>query len=158
MAATLAHMNGVYVAHGMDGIVTFDGASVTIERRGVLSVGHRARNKRIQADAITGLEFQYGGLTGSIRFLYPGSDQDLTVWNGSQYFENEVQYRRKYKSEFDQLRDAIQWHVDNRGHSSQPQYGGSAADRLAELNRMYQQLLISPEEYEWKRQEILGQI
>lgn len=162
---TYPQQQPLYV-EGLNGQVQFDGLTVTIFRK-----GFRARStigkgeKRIPVGAIVSVQWKPAGalVNGFIQFETAGQGGTRSR-SGSQTVdaardENSVLFTKKQIGQFDQLRAAVDQAVNARFQPQQPMQipaQMSVADELAKLATLYQQGVLSPEEFAHQKARLLG--
>jgi hypothetical protein len=148
---------------GVNGTVTFDGQTVTINRKGFLaraSVGKGT--KSIPVLSITAVQWKPAGplTNGFIQFTVGGGVERRSGF-GKQTTdaakdENSVVFRTKQKAEFEELRDAVQDAISNRHAGAQAPQPSSVADELAKLAELRNAGVLSPDEFEAQKARLLG--
>jgi hypothetical protein len=153
------------VAKGHNGTVTFDGDFVTIERTGFLartSVGKGT--KRIPLPSVTAVQWKPAGgmVNGFIAFTVGGGNETRSRF-GSQTVdagrdENSVLITRKQMPDFEQLRTAVEQAIADR---HRPTVAPSAPDvlgQIEQLARLRDAGVLTNEEFEAKKAELLGRL
>lgn len=153
-------------AHGHNGQVYFDGQFVTIARRGFLARSTVGKGeKRLPLHTITAVQWKPATrlVNGFIQFTVPGGVEvrsrvgRQTIDAG--HDENSVVFTHKQMPAFVQLRAEIEAALARtHGPVAVPLAATKPAERLRELSGLHDSGLISDEEYETKRAEILRKI
>ena len=152
-------------AKGHNGTVRFDGQTVIIAREGIAArLTHGGGEKHILIGQISAVQLKMpGALTnGFIQFSLPGAVEGhaakghRTAEAGKD--ENSVLFTPKQKGDFVAVRDAVEQAIAARFQPSPQQAGATAVDRMSQLTALVQSGMISQQDYEAKRAEILGQI
>lgn len=152
---------------GHTGTVVWDGDFVTIKRTGFnarMSVGKG--EKRIPLSSITAVQWKPAGamVNGFIQFTVGGGNESRSRF-GSQttdavHDENSVIFSKKQMPAFDELRAAIEQALADRGRPAAP-VSPASPDHLAQLKQLGELRdagILSDEEFEAKKAEILGRI
>jgi hypothetical protein len=155
------------IAKGHNGTVTFDGDWVTIER-----TGFRARTtvgkgtKRIPVSSITAVQWKPAGgmMNGFISFSLGGGIEARSTF-GSQTAratsdENSVLITKKQMPDFEQLRAAVEQAIAQRGRPT-PAAPAAAPDligQIEQLGRLRDAGVLTNEEFEAKKAELLGRL
>lgn len=149
----------------MGGVVRFDGQFVEIQRKGLnrLTVGKGV--KRIHISQISAVQLKPAGalVNGFIEFTLPGGNERRSQF-GSQTasavnHENSVIFTRKQQPAFDALRQAVEEAIAHLHTPAGTQPADtSATDQLRQLAELRDAGIITPEEFEAKKAELLGRI
>ena len=85
-------------AKGSNGVITIDGDSLTIDRKGFGRAGHLTGDRRIPLASITAVQLQYARVfkDGFIRFTVAGSTEFRGGLHSAMRDENAVTYRRRH--------------------------------------------------------------
>lgn len=148
-------------AKGVNGQVSFDGATVTITRKGLMARSTVGKGtKTIPVHHITGVQWKDPGMVrGFIQFTVPGGIEQRSRF-GHQSLdaakdENAVVFGVRHRAEFQALRDAVQEAI-SAGHQQQPEASpSSVADELAKLAQLRDTGVISPQEFEAQKARLL---
>jgi hypothetical protein len=151
---------------GHNGQVSFDGALITITRK-----GFRARTtigkgeKRIPLSSITAVQLKPAGaiVNGFIQFSLPGGNEGRSKF-GSQTTdavrdENTVIFTKKQQPAFEALRDRIEEAITSR-HALSPQAQAAApdlADQLSKLATLRDKGILTDEEFATQKARLLAQ-
>ncbi|MEH0110633.1 DUF4429 domain-containing protein [Tersicoccus sp. MR15.9] len=159
-------MSEPIMVKGYTGAIEFDGTFITIHRTGMrarLTVGKG--DKRIPISALQGTQWRpAGGLTnGFLQLVISGSSETKSQF-GSQAMsavndENSVMFTRKQEAEFAHLRQVLDQALAARiaGHGAQPAQP-DVTDQLAKLAQLRDSGVVTPEEFEAKKTELLGRL
>lgn len=154
-------------ADGHGGQVQFDGQYVTITRSGFLArATHGKGEKRLHISQISAVQWKPAGamVNGFIQFTVPGGNEARGGF-GQQTMsaakdENSVIFTRKQQPQFDQLRYAIDQAVAAQHAPSpavdHPTPAPSMVDELSKLANLFEQGLISREDYDLAKKRLLG--
>jgi hypothetical protein len=150
-------------AKGRNGTVTFDGQTVTINRKGFVArttVGKGT--KSIPVHAITAVQWKPAGMmVGYIQFtLSGGTERRSRFGKQSQDAttdENSVTFTKGRQGDFERVREAVQAAITNRHAAAPaPQQTSSVADELAKLVQLRDAGVLSSDEYEVQKARLLG--
>jgi hypothetical protein len=150
-------------ARGRNGQIEFDGQWVTITRKGFLARTTIGKGeKRLHVSQIAAVQWKPAGLSnGFIQFTVPGGIERRSRF-GSQTKtalkdENSVVFTRGRQKKFEEVRSAIELSIAASSRPA-PSYAPqpTATDELAKLGQMYQQGLLSPEEFAAAKARFLG--
>lgn len=152
---------------GHTGTVVWDGDFVTIRRTGFnarMSVGKG--EKRLPLSSITAVQWKPAGalVNGFIQFTVPGGNESRSR-AGSQTTnavkdENSVVFIKKQMPAFEELRAAIEQAIADRGRPAAPA-APAAPDHLQQLKQLGELRdagILSEQEFEAKKAEILGRL
>lgn len=112
-------------AQGTNGQVAFDGATLTVTRKGfVARWTGRARDKQIALSALSGVDFKPAsvltngfvrfGLQGGTRIGFRLRVERLARAISPEEFEDTVMFTRKQQPAFERLRADIEWSLAAR--------------------------------------------
>jgi hypothetical protein len=148
---------------GHNGTVTFDGATVLIERIGFLaraSVGKGS--KRIPIRQITAVQFKSAGplVNGFIQFTLGGGNEQRSRFGrqttDAVHDENSVLFWTRQQAAFTQLREAVEAAI------AAPLYNGAAppdaVDQLRRLAELRDAGVVSEHEFEAAKARLLGDL
>lgn len=149
-------------AKGHTGVIEFDGQFVTIKRKGLTGAMMQGGKgeKRIPLGSISAVQWREPGMltNGFIAFTIPGGmDAGGGTYNAVRD-ENAVVVTKKQAGPMLALRDAV-----NAAIAGRQSGGGSApapdlADQLQKLAALRDQGILSPEEFEAKKADILSRM
>ncbi len=152
------------IAKGNNGQLAVYANRIVLMRKGVsafMSQGIGKGDKEIALSGITAIQWRNAGVLtlGYIQFTFSGA---LDLRGGildAQKDENAVTFNRKQQSDFERARALIDQH---RAASAQTQAAAapaaalSAADELAKWAALRDQGVITPEDFEAKKRQLLG--
>jgi len=141
---------------GHNGQIEADEQGVTISRKGVLGFLTQGLkgDKRIPYESITAVQFKPAGLlvNGYIQLTVKGGTESRGGVFKATSDENTVMFQGREQGEaFARLRDAIQDRIAQG--SNRP---ASAADEIAKFADLQARGIITLEEYEAKKRQLLG--
>ena len=152
---------------GYTGTVYFDGATVRIERKKALARLSAGKGEKvIPVAAITSVQLKPAGplVNGYIQFTVPGGIEGRGGF-GTQTLdavadENSIIFRRKSQKDFEVLRDAVQAAVvaHHQGGTETPPSGDDATSMLKQLAELRDAGVITADEFEAKKAQLLDQI
>jgi hypothetical protein len=140
-------------AKGTNGLITIDGDWLTIERKG-------AGDRRIPLAAISAVEVRQARVFthGFIRFSVAGSPEFRGGVQSAMRDENAVTFRRGQAKGFNMIRAAVEQSIT--AHAGAPS-GASEPDipeQIKKLDELRDQKLITDEEFEAKKAELLDRL
>lgn len=149
-------------AKGHNGQVTFDGATVTISRKGGLArltVGKGS--KAIPVQHITAVQMKQATslVNGFIQFSIPGGNERRSGFGtqtaGAVADENSVLFRKSQMADFERLRDAVQDRISG-GQAPSPAARVDVADQLTKLAALRDSGVLSDAEFDAEKAKLLG--
>ncbi len=147
---------------GVNGVVTFDGSFVTIERKGLARATIGKGTKRIPVASITAVQWKQPGalVNGFIQFTLGGGVERRSSF-GSQTFdagkdENSVIMTKKQGPEFEALRAAVEAAIAAHHAPSAPAAPASGAEEVARLADLHERGILSDEEFTAAKARALG--
>ncbi len=153
-------MAGLY-AKGTNGVITIDGGWLTIDRKGFGRAGHRDGDRRIQLASITAVQMRHARVftNGFIRFTVAGSPEFRGGLQNAMRDENAVTFRRGQAKGFNMVRAAVEHsitarHAGDRGGAGEP----DIPEQIKKLAELRDQKLITAEEFEAKKAELLDRL
>jgi hypothetical protein len=148
-------------AKGYNGQVRLEGDWLTIERKGLGRIGHSKGDRRIPLASITAVQLRPAGrlANGFIRFSVPGSPEARGGLQNATKDENAVVFTRGHAAEFESLREAVEeyiasHHAGMRGGST----GSDVPDQIRKLGELRDQGLLTDEEFEAKKADLLDRL
>ena len=149
-------------AKGKNGLITVDGDWLTIDRKGFGHAGHSQEDRRIPLASITAVQLQSARMftNGFIRFTVTGSTE--LRGGGLQNAmrdENAVIFSRRQAKGFNMIRAAVEQHIT--AHHAGARSGASEPDipeQIKRLDELRDQNLITEEEFEAKKAELLDRL
>ena len=148
-------------AKGNNGIITIDGDWLTIDRKRFGRAGHSQGDRRIPLASITAVQMQPARLftNGFIRFTVPGSPQFRGGLQNAMRDENAVTFRWGQDRGFNMVRAAVEQHIT--AHPAGAPTGAGKPDipeQIKKLGELREQKLITDEEFEAKKAELLDRL
>lgn len=149
---------------GHTGSINFDGNFVTIIRKSFLSkmtVGKG--DKRIPLQSVSAVQWKPAGfaMNGFIEFSVGGGNESRSKFGSATSTavsnENAVVFTKKQMPDFIKLREAIENAILNL-HSAQIITPSSNSGLLKELYSLHEQGILSDDEYEGKKSELLKRL
>ena len=148
-------------AQGNNGRITLDGDWLTIEREGFGRAGHSKGDRRIPLASITAVELRQARVftNGFIRFSVPGSPEFRGGLQSAMRDENAVTFRRGQTKGFNIIRAAVEQsitsqHAGAEGGAHEP----DIPEQIKKLDELRDQKLITEEEFEAKKAELLDRL
>jgi hypothetical protein len=146
---------------GVNGQVVIDGDWLTIERKGFFGrVGHAKGDRRIPLGSITAVQVRPAGgfANGFIRFTVPGSPELKGGLQNATKDENAVIFNKKQAEEFEQLRKTVEDYISARQQGSTRPPEADIPAQIEKLGKLRDQGLITAEEFEEKKDELLARL
>ena len=148
-------------AKGSNGVITIDGDWLTIDRKGFGRAGHLQGDRRIPLASITAVQQQYARVftDGFIRFTVAGSPELRGGLPNARRDENAVTYRRRQASGFNVIRAAVEQYIT--AHHAGARSGAGEPDipeQIKKLDELRDQKLITDEEFEAKKAQLLDRL
>jgi Domain of unknown function (DUF4429)/Short C-terminal domain len=148
-------------AKGNNGLITIDGDWLTIDRTGFGRGGHSQGDRRIPLSSITAVELRQARMftNGFIRFTVPGSPDLGGGVQSAMRDQNAVTFRRGQAKGFNMIRAAVEQSIT----AHQAGAGGVAAEpdipeQIKQLDELRDQKLITDEEFEAKKADLLDRL
>jgi len=148
-------------AEGTNGLITLDGDSLTIDRTGFGRAGHATGARRIPLASITGVEVRQARVftNGFIRFSVAGSPEFRGGLQSAMRDENAVTFRRGQVKGFNMIRAAVEQAINARDAGARSGSGEPGIpEQLKRLDDMRDQKLITEEEFEAKKAQLLDRL
>jgi hypothetical protein len=141
-------------AKGTNGLITIDGDWLTIERKG-------AGDRRIPLAAISAVEVRQARVFthGFIRFSVAGSPEFRGGVQSAMRDENAVTFRRGQAKGFNMIRAAVEQYIT--AHHAGARSGAGEPDipeQIKKLGELRDQKLITEEEFEAKKAQLLDRL
>lgn len=154
-----------FVAIGHVGYVSFDGNFITLQRTGIGRGITGKGVKRIPLQSITAVQVKPGGavMSGFIQFTIPGGNEVRSQF-GSQTAdavndENSMVFTRQDEAPFLVLRDKIEAAMVSRNAPAAPVVvAPDVMGQLAQLGQLRDAGIVTPEEFEAKKAELLNRL
>jgi hypothetical protein len=148
-------------AKGSNGVITIDGDWLTIDRKGFGRAGHSEGDRRIPLASITAVQVRQGRVfsDGFIRFAFAGSPEFRGGLRNAMRDENAVTFRRGQAQGFNMIRAAVEHHIAAR-HPGAPSGAGEPdiPEQIKKLDELRDEKLITDEEFEAKKAQLLDQL
>lgn len=145
---------------GLNGQLELTDTHVIIRRKGIMATISKglAGEKSIPLDAITSVQFKPGGLmwNGFIKFCYPGSDEIRGGLSEATKDDNAVIFARGMNAQFEEFRQRLE-EARTRLRLA-PTSSRSAAEEIEKLGELREKGLITDEEFEAKKKELLARM
>ena len=139
-------------AKGINGVVAIDGDWLTIQRKG-------AADRRIPLASVTAVEVRQARVftNGFIRFTVPGSPEFRGGVQRAMRDENAVTFRRGQSKGFNMIRAAVEQSIS--AHAGAPSATEpDIPEQIKKLDELRDQKLITDEEFEAKKAELLDRL
>jgi hypothetical protein len=147
---------------GVDGVLTFDGETVNITRKGVLAaLSHGlAGQKSIPIGSVTAVQFKKSGLTsGFLQLSIRGGREAVGGVFNAANDENTMLFVKKHEPDFERMRSAIQTKIAELAKpsvASAAQGTRSSADELEKLAGLRERGILSEEEFQAEKRRVLS--
>jgi hypothetical protein len=148
-------------AKGSNGVITLDGDWLTIDRKGFGRAGHSEGDRRIPLASITAVQLRHGRVfrDGFIRFGFAGSPEFRGGLRSAMRDENAVTFRRGQAKGFNMIRAAVEHYI--AAHRAGARSGAGEPDipeQIKKLGELRSQKLITDEEFEAKKAQLLDRL
>ena len=149
---------------GANGQVSVVGDFIVIARKGFtakMTHGFTKGEKRINIHSITAVQLKKPGLSrGYIQFTLGGGDESRKGVMDATKDENSVLFDKKSLVEFETLRDLIEQRISDsrKPQPAQPSAEPDVADQIRKLASLRDEGLLSDDEFEAKKTELLGRL
>lgn len=154
-------INPIITARGQNGQLEVYEDKITIRRKGFLGLvlhGFKG-DKDIRIDSISSIQFKPAGFTnGYIQFAFMGGvEAKRGVWQATQD-ENTVMFTGGQQFRFERAKSVIEEKMNSARKELAPHVKGhfSVADEIAKLAELRSQGILTEQEFEMKKKEILG--
>ncbi|MCT3599263.1 DUF4428 domain-containing protein [Levilactobacillus brevis] len=137
--------------------------AVVIDRKGIRSFANRGKTgtQKIPFQSITSIEFKRGGIShGQITFHTLGGDDKTAgfgnqgLWaNGVYNNNNSIIFDASHNDKIQQIKDLVEPKI---GLNTQPSQSVSPADELRKFKSLLDDGIITQEEFDTKKKQILG--
>lgn len=147
-------------ARGHTGIVTVDGAFITIKRKGAmakLNYGWTRGEKRIALATVTSVQFKRPGATaGYIQFSIAGGHESSKGVVSAMKDENSVGFLKGSLAEFDAVRQRVEAVIEKRHRRPEPAASGrDVTSQLRDLADLRDRGVLTDEEFATEKARIL---
>ena len=148
-------------AKGNNGLITIDGDWLTIERKGSGRAGRSKGERRIQLASITAVQLQQARVftNGFIRFSVAGSPEFRGGLQSAMRDQNAVIFRRGQAKGFNMIRAAVEQRIT--AHHAGARAGAGEPDipeQIKKLDELRDQGVLTDEEFDAKKAELLGRL
>jgi Domain of unknown function (DUF4429)/Short C-terminal domain len=146
---------------GVNGQITIEGDWLTIERKGFFGrIGHSKGDKRIPLASITAVQMRPAGslANGFIRFTIPGSPELRGGLGNAQKDENAVIFKKNQAKEFEQLRTDVEQYIASHHQGSTRATEPDIPAQIEKLGQLRDQGLITADEFEAKKADLLDRM
>jgi Domain of unknown function (DUF4429)/Short C-terminal domain len=143
---------------GVNGQIMIEGDWLTIERKGFFGrVGHSKGDRRIPLASITAVQVRPAGsfANGFIRFTVPGSPELRGGLQNASKDENAVIFRKSQAKEFEQLRAEVEQYIASHHQGSARAGEPDIPAQIEKLGQLRDQGLITADEFEAKKADLL---
>lgn len=142
---------------GVNGQLELYEDKVIIKRKGALAKlthGFTKGEKSIYIRQITGIDFKPGGnlVNGYIQFTVPGGNEKVRGAFEAAQDENSIMFRKKDNDVARQIKEKIE-EIQQRGSNNT---SVSGADEIKKYKELLDEGIITEEEFNKKKKEILG--
>ncbi|MEI4827993.1 DUF4429 domain-containing protein [Bacillus sp. FJAT-53711] len=139
-------------------IVTIDGNFIRVKRKGALNFFNHGLDgeKTIDVNNLTGVQMKAAGFTsGYIQFIFPGSKESKGGVFAATQDENTVMFVKKEQHMAEEIKKYIENFLANK---SNPQVAAttSGADEIIKYKELMDQGIITEEEFQAKKKQLLG--
>ena len=140
-------------AKGTNGVVAIDGDWLTIDRKGV-------GDRRIPLASITAVEVQQARMftNGFIRFTVPGSAEFRGGVQSAMRDENAVTFRWGQAKGFNMIRAAVEQSISAHPRAPTGATEPDIPEQIKKLDELRDQKLITDQEFEAKKAELLNRL
>jgi hypothetical protein len=148
-------------ARGSNGLITIDGDWLTIDRTGFGRAGHSQADRRIPLESITAVQLRQARVfsDGFIRFMVDGSPEFRGGLQNAMRDENAVTFGRRQTREFNIVRAAVEQHITAHHGGARSGAGEpDIAEQIRKLGELRDQKLITEQEFEAKKAELLDRL
>lgn len=147
---------------GLNGQLELTDTHVIIRRKGFMATLSKglAGEKSIPLDTITSVQFKPGGLmwNGFIKLCYPGSDEIRGGLSEATKDDNAVIFTRGMNAQFEEFRKRLEEARTRLRLAQAPTPSRSAAEEIEKLGELRDKGLITDEEFEAKKKELLARM
>ncbi|MGG1152787.1 SHOCT domain-containing protein [Bacillus wiedmannii] len=138
--------------------ITIEGNFIRIKRKGALNFFNHGLDgeKTIDINNLTGIQVKKAGFTnGYIQFIFLGSQESKKGVFAATQDENTVMFAKKEQKMADEIKEYIEGFLANK---SNPQVAAtvSGADEILKYKELFDQGIITEEEFQAKKKQLLG--
>jgi len=161
-AADALSDGGSIHARGVNGQITIDGHWLTIERKGFRGrVGHSKGDRRIPLGSITAVQVRPAGsfANGFMRFTVPGSPELRGGLQNASKDENAVIFNKSQADDFERVQLAVEAYIVAQRSGRTPAAAApDVPEQIRKLGELRDQGLLTDEQFEAKRDELLSRM
>ena len=145
---------------GHNGSIVFDGKKIIIKRNGVVALltqGFKC-DKEIYIKQISSIQLKQAGLltSGYIQFAFSGGKENKGGLLDAGKDENTVIFTKKQQPDFLKLKEELEKAILNQNTSTTTIKNNSNLEELEKLASLKDKGIITNEEFEIKKKELLG--
>ena len=145
---------------GHNGSIVFDGKKIIIKRNGVVALltqGFKG-DKEIYIKQISSIQLKQAGLltSGYIQFAFSGGKENKGGLLDAGKDENTVIFTKKQQPDFLKLKEELEKAILNQNTSTTIIKNNSNLEELEKLASLKDKGIITNEEFEIKKKELLG--
>lgn len=145
---------------GHNGSIVFDGKKIIIKRNGVVALltqGFKG-DKEIYIKQISSIQLKQAGLltSGYIQFAFSGGKENKGGLLDAGKDENTVIFTKKQQPDFLKLKEELEKAILNQNTSTTTIKNNSNLEELEKLASLKDKGIITNEEFEIKKKELLG--
>jgi hypothetical protein len=146
---------------GHNGQLELHDEKIVIKRKGLLAFSSQGLkgDKEIRIKSISAVQFKQAGMlvNGYIQFAHSGSSESKGGLFDAVKDENTVVFTKKQMPEFRELKDRLDDLINRLADAATaPAAAFSAADEIKKLAELRDQGLITSDQFEVKKQQLLG--
>jgi hypothetical protein len=144
-------------AKGSNGLITIDGDWLTIDRKGFARAGQPQGDRRIPLASITAVQLRHARVftDGFIRFTVGGSPEFRDGLQNAMRDENAVTFHRRQARGFNIIRAAVEQYITAARSGAGE---GDITEQIRKLGELRDQKLITEEEFETKKAQLLDRL
>lgn len=147
-------------AKGHNGQIRIEGDWLVIERKGLGRLGHSKGDKRIALGQIVAVKMRPAGrfANGFIHFSTSGRDDFSGGLEDAARDDNSVIFLRKHQADFDELREHVEGYAASHLADTSSQGAQGTAEQLRQLAALRDEGLLTTEEFDAKKAELLSRM
>ncbi|ACK93689.1 MULTISPECIES: DUF4429 domain-containing protein [Bacillus] len=138
--------------------ITIDGNFIRIKRKGFVNLMNHGLDgeKTIDINTLTGVQMKQAGFTsGYIQFIFMGSKESKGGVFAATKDENTVMFVKKEQKMAEEIKTYIEGILSNKGQT-QVAATTSGADEILKYKELLDQGIITEEEFQAKKKQLLG--
>ena len=141
-------------------MITIDGDWLTIDRKGFGRTGRSAGVRQIPLASITAVQLRHARMftDGFIRFAFAGSPEFRGGLENAMRDENAVTFRRGHAKGFNMIRAAVEHRIAAHHAGAGSGAGVDIPEQIKKLGELRDQKLITDEEFEAKKAQLLDRL